>query len=211
MIATLSPWFILSHRPRGLWGGWQHFWWHLMNRILTIGTIKIFTTNKMKTSLDRICIQHRPESHPISIFCRTHQAWWYKTLWKRWLSSHVNPDFIANKAPLQFVFTVRAAVSFSQKGCLNIPYFTFIHPRGCSYIRTPLGWGDWGIVFFHRPYKEELIWDMRASGPSEISEREICLRMLRRHFQCTAPVCCSAVHYTQCTLQYTVLVHCNAF
>ena len=27
----------------------------------------------------------------------------YKTLWKSWLSSHVDPDFMSNKAPLQFV------------------------------------------------------------------------------------------------------------
>ena len=67
------------------------------------------------------------------------------------------------------------------------PIFHIHTPKGLFlYLDTIEGWGDWGDVFFHTPYKEELISDMSASGPSEMSEREICLRTLRCHFQCTA-------------------------
>ena len=74
-----------------------------------------------------------------------------KTLWKRWLSSHVNPDFIANKAPLQFVFTVECRIIKSERA----PEYLLDAVPKLHFWGVLEGKGE--DITFHRSYKGKLL------------------------------------------------------
>ena len=136
MIATLRAlWFIPSFYGRDVDD--RH------NKSNTMIAGNRYDLNSVQSSIWFPYFAHRPPR--------------YKTLWKSWLSSHVDPDFMSNKAPLQFV---SAMIYYLARKSAWMPHFW----RGVN---------TWLPDLWLFCTTTDMIWNMSAFGLNVWAEGQI--------------------------------------